>query len=76
VPQALNCGLPCIVSDRVGAQDLLRPRENGAIFPVGNATALAEELTWWAAYPKRVTETFGWTEPARRLIALSNAALS
>lgn len=76
VPQALNCGLPCLVSDRVGAKDLIRPRENGAIFPVQNPEALAEELTWWAAHPKRVTETFGWTEPARRLIALSNAALS
>ena len=31
VPQALNCGAPCIVSDRVGAQDLLRHHENGSI---------------------------------------------
>jgi glycosyltransferase involved in cell wall biosynthesis len=34
VPQALACGLPAIVSDRVGARDLLRHRENGSVFPL------------------------------------------
>lgn len=74
VPQALNCGTPCIVSDRVGAKDLIRHRENGSIVPVGDAAALAAELEWWAANPRRVQETFGWTAPARTLIALSSAA--
>jgi len=74
VPQALNCGAPCIVSDRVGAKDLIRHRENGSIFPAGDAAALAREIAWWAENLRRVDETFGWTEPARRLIALSSAA--
>lgn len=74
VPQALNCGTPCIVSDRVGAKDLIRHRENGSIVPVGDAPALAAELEWWAGNPCRVQETFGWTAPARTLIALSIAA--
>jgi glycosyltransferase involved in cell wall biosynthesis len=74
VPQALNCGTPCIVSDRVGAKDFVRHRENGSIFPVGDAASLAAELAWWAANPKRLSERFGWTEPAHRLIALSAAA--
>ena len=47
IPQALNCGLPCIVSDRVGGKDLIRHRENGSIFPCGDSNALAEELAWW-----------------------------
>ena len=76
VPQALNCGLPCIVSDRVGAKDLIRHRENGSIIPAQNPGALAAELAWWAEHPRRVAESFGWTEPARRLIALSRAALT
>jgi glycosyltransferase involved in cell wall biosynthesis len=75
VPQALNCGVPCLVSDRVGAKDLIRHRENGSIFPAEDPDALAGELAWWAAQPRRVTETFGWTDPARQLIALSDAAL-
>jgi len=74
VPQALNCGTPCLVSDRVGAKDLIRHRENGSIFPAGSAAALAAELAWWADHPKRLHESFGWTEPASRLIALSAAA--
>jgi glycosyltransferase involved in cell wall biosynthesis len=74
VPQALNCGLPCIVSDRTGAKDLVRHRENGSIFPVQNAEALAEELTWWAANPRRVSEKHLWEGPARTLVAYSQAA--
>jgi glycosyltransferase involved in cell wall biosynthesis len=74
VPQALNCGLPVIVSDRVGGKDFIRHRENGSIFPVGDAAALAAELAWWAAHPQRVTGKFGWTEPTRTLIALSSRA--
>lgn len=74
VPQALSCGLPCIVSDRVGGKDLVRHRENGSIFPAQDAAALASELAWWAEHPRRLSETFDWTAPARRLIALSASA--
>ncbi len=76
VPQALNCGLPAIVSDRVGGKDLIRHRENGSIFPVGDAPALARELEWWAANLRRTNDNFGWTQPARTLIALSQRALN
>jgi glycosyltransferase involved in cell wall biosynthesis len=76
VPQALNCGLPCIVSDRVGGKDLIRHHENGSIVPAQDATALAAELAWWAQNPRRANESFGWTEPARRLIAMSRSALT
>ena len=74
VPQALNCGLPAIVSDRVGGKDFIRHRDNGSIFPVSDAAALAAELEWWAANPRRAPGKFGWTEPARTLIALSTPA--
>jgi len=74
VPQALNCGLPAIVSDRVGGQDFVRHRENGSIFPFGDAAALAAELAWWAGQPRRITANFGWNAPAQTLITLSQAA--
>jgi glycosyltransferase involved in cell wall biosynthesis len=76
VPQALSCGLPVIASDRVGAKDLLRHRENGSIFPARNAAALAEELAWWCANPRRLQEQLDWSNPARMLTALSKEALS
>jgi len=72
VPQALNCGLPCVVSDRVGAADLIRPRVNGAVFPVGDADALARELDWWLHHPEAFSSpALTWHECALRLRALT-----
>jgi glycosyltransferase involved in cell wall biosynthesis len=71
VPQALACGLPCIVSDRVGAADLIRHRVNGSIFPVGNIAALRGELEYWSTRRERVHGQVSWRESARQLAALS-----
>lgn len=75
VPQALNCGLPSIVSDRVGGKDFVRHHANGSIFPTDDAEALAAELTWWAEHPQRAEEKFGWSQPTEKLIEFSAAAL-
>jgi glycosyltransferase involved in cell wall biosynthesis len=74
VPQALNCGCPCIVSDRVGARDYVRHRENGSIFPCGDAAALAVELEWWEQHAARPRENFTWSDGARTLVSLSKTA--
>ena len=71
VPQALNCGLPCIVSDRVGGKDLVRHRENGSIFPHTNSESLATELIWWQSHWCPVQEVHDWEEPAKSLIKSS-----
>ncbi len=43
VNEAMLCGCPVVVSDRVGAKyDLVRDGENGRVFPTGNVDALAE----------------------------------
>jgi glycosyltransferase involved in cell wall biosynthesis len=45
VNEALATGLPAIVSDRVGCgPDLVRADETGAIFPMGDAGALAAAI--------------------------------
>lgn len=45
VNEAMACGLPAIVSDRVGcAADLVAPGRTGFIYPCGNVNALAEAL--------------------------------
>jgi glycosyltransferase involved in cell wall biosynthesis len=75
VPQALSCGVPCVVSDRVGAKDLIRQGENGSVVQVRDASALAAELAWWAEHPRRVSDAYRWPEPARRLLARSEAAM-
>ncbi len=74
VPQALSCGMPVIVSDRTGAKDLIRHRENGSMVPVGDPAALGAELQWWSENRRRVEGSFDWTGPARTLIALSARA--
>jgi len=72
-PQALACGMPVIVSEAVGAKDLVRPHENGSIFPTRDAAALAAELQWWAQNPTTLNETHSWSAPAEKLLNLSKA---
>jgi glycosyltransferase involved in cell wall biosynthesis len=45
VNEAAACGLPLVLSDRVGAaRDLLRDGENGVLVPVGDVSAAARAL--------------------------------
>jgi glycosyltransferase involved in cell wall biosynthesis len=54
VNEAAACGLPLVLSDRVGAaHDLLRDGENGAVVPAGDVEAAATALRGLAADPKR-----------------------
>lgn len=70
VPQALNCGLPVIVSDRVGAKDLIKPRVNGSVFAAGDSAALSREIEWWLGHPDAyVHQLFDWATPARSLLS-------
>lgn len=74
VPQALSCGLPCIVSDRVGAADLIVPGVNGSVFPAGDAPALAREIAWWSENSAVFrTSHPSWADCAARLLELSQA---
>jgi glycosyltransferase involved in cell wall biosynthesis len=44
VTEAMSLGLPCIITDRCscyGPHDVLRPGENGLVYPVGDVEALA-----------------------------------
>jgi glycosyltransferase involved in cell wall biosynthesis len=53
VNEAAACGLPLLLSDRVGAaHDLLRDGENGALVPAGDVDAAAAALRALAADPE------------------------
>lgn len=43
--ESLFAGTPVLASDTVGAGDLIRPPENGLIFPTNDAKALASQIT-------------------------------
>lgn len=68
VPQALSCGLPCLVSDKVGAKDLIRHRENGSILPATQTAAWIEELRWWETQPRPKAEDHSWERCADMLL--------
>lgn len=70
VPQALSCGLPVVVSDRVGAKDIVRQHGNGSVFPAGDDTALAAEIDHWLAGSKPIdAPPADWSDCARQLLA-------
>jgi glycosyltransferase involved in cell wall biosynthesis len=55
VAEALACGLPVVVADRVGcAPDLVQPGQNGWVVPAGDAGALAALLREALADPARL----------------------
>jgi glycosyltransferase involved in cell wall biosynthesis len=76
VAQALACGAPCIVSDSVGAQDIVRHRETGSVFHTRDASELAEELGYWATQRRLISGDYTWREPARLLFNLSANLMS
>jgi glycosyltransferase involved in cell wall biosynthesis len=75
VPQSLACGTPCIVSDRVGAKDLIKPGVNGSISVANDPHSLLEHLCYWAKQKRTVTGDFSWRQPAQQLLAYSIATL-
>ena len=76
IPQALNCGLPCIVSDRVGGKDLIKHHENGSIFPSGEPSALLAELRHWERETRRPSDMHEWKRRARDMLTISEKHLS
>jgi glycosyltransferase involved in cell wall biosynthesis len=54
VNEAMLCGLPVAVSDRVGARfDLVRPNENGYVFQAGDVEALAAVFRQFLPDPEK-----------------------
>jgi glycosyltransferase involved in cell wall biosynthesis len=55
VNEAMACGRPCIVSDRVGCgPDLVIPQVTGCIFPLGDVDALANLMLEMAGNTQRM----------------------
>lgn len=57
VNEAMSCGLPAIVSDRVGCgPDLIVEESTGSIFPVGNVGSLATAISSYLSEASRLAE--------------------
>lgn len=80
VAEALASGVPVLVSEMVGAKDLVTEGKTGWIVPVGDAAALARRMAWCAAHPdevramradcRRAAESATWPAYHRRLVDL------
>jgi glycosyltransferase involved in cell wall biosynthesis len=77
VAEALASGVPALVSEMVGAKELVTPGKTGWIVPVEDAAALAERMAWCAGHPdavralrgdcRRAAESATWGAYRRRL---------
>jgi len=56
VNEAMACGVPCFVSDKVGCSpDMIKTGETGATFPLGDTKVLGQMLAELAANKERVS---------------------
>lgn len=77
VAEALASGIPVLISEMVGAKDLVTEEKTGWIVPVEDASALAERMAWCARHPeavramgpdcRRAAEAAAWPAYHRRL---------
>jgi glycosyltransferase involved in cell wall biosynthesis len=80
VPQAMACGLPVIVTENVGAKDLIVDGVNGFVVPVGAPEIIAERLRQLRGDPElcramglaaklTVEKGYTWQDYGDRLVA-------
>ena len=79
VPEAMACGVPVIVSDHVGAKDLVQEGINGWVVPVGDPEALAasmihavealRERPEMRQAARRTAERYTWEAYHKRVVA-------
>ena len=67
VNEAMHCGLPVMASNMVGCiEDLVAPRINGYVFPVGDSTTLASNLKDIFQPPQKIKK---YSRASRKRIA-------
>ncbi|HEV8577587.1 MAG TPA: glycosyltransferase family 4 protein [Thermoanaerobaculia bacterium] len=54
VAEALASGIPVLISEMVGAKDLVTEGRSGWVVPVENVAALVDRMTWCASHPEAV----------------------
>ncbi len=83
VAEAMACGLPAIVTQNVGAKEMVESGVNGLIVPAGDAAALAAAMGWFidnrAQLPEMSTaarhtaERYDWQHYRRRIVDFISA---
>jgi glycosyltransferase involved in cell wall biosynthesis len=75
--EAMACGIPVIVSDMVGAKQIVEEGRNGFIIPAGNVEVLVHRMRWCIQNPyslrkmsgaaRASAENFDWASYRQRL---------
>jgi glycosyltransferase involved in cell wall biosynthesis len=79
VAEAMACGLPVIVTENVGAKEMVTPEVTGRVVPAGDAEALASAMRWFIANREMLpemaraarlaAERYDWSHYRRRIVA-------
>jgi glycosyltransferase involved in cell wall biosynthesis len=87
VTQAMACGLPVIVTESVGARDLVEDGVNGFVVPVGAPEEITKRLRYLYEQPERCQEMgeqarktiesgYSWQDYGNRLLASISTQVS
>ena len=86
VPEAMACGVPAIVSDMVGAKELIEEGHNGFIVPSENPDVLVNRMRWcicnatsvhrMSTAARAAAERYSWANYRRRLLSAVREVLS
>lgn len=86
VAEALAAGTPVIVSNNVGARDMIEDGTNGWIVPAGDVVALRQRMQWcaehvgqvrtMAAAARATAETWGWPRYHRVVVDTVDAFMA
>jgi glycosyltransferase involved in cell wall biosynthesis len=86
VVEAMACGLPVIVSEMVGAKELIKEGKNGFVVPVGNQLALVDRMRWltgnrealakMSLEARTTAEQTSWEKYRERFVAAIREVLS
>jgi len=76
--EAMSCGLPVIISDMVGAKDIIEDGREGFIIPARNIDAISEKIQYFYDNPSEITrmgrnarkkaEEYSWKDFAEEVI--------
>ncbi len=86
VTEALASGLPVIISDRVGAKDIIEEGKNGWVVPLGDIESLADRMLWMVEHrtelepmrvlARRTAEKYSWDDYQKRLVDVLQTILN
>ena len=74
--EALACGLPLVVTENAGGEDLIDEAETGFLVPIRQPQAIAEKIEWFAANKKLLPEMSDFAQQKASLYRWKDYAMS